>query len=228
MILAAERGKDDEWGSRAGRMAGMMSRSIWLGGHDAGSHPASYTRTMANAPRQNLAGQFIRDIVFGTNDALLTNIGIITGFTASLAANRLIILAVIVDIFTSAFAMSIGTYLSRTSEEEYLDLRLAGQSRLDVERALANPYVAACVMWVVYVVSGFIPLIPFFFGAEPATAAKLSVALGAATFVVVGIFKGKVTNTSLKKSALQFFFLGGAAAMIGYVIGQLASRLGIH
>lgn len=178
--------------------------------------------------KQNAAGQFIRDIVFGTNDALLTNIGIITGFTASLVTNRLIILAVIVDIFTSAFAMAIGTYLSRTSEDDYLKGALTADAKTNVDKALANPYIAAVVMWVVYVVSGFIPLIPFFFGAPPHDAAKYAVALGAATFVVVGILKGKVTNTSLKKSALQFFLLGGIAALIGYAIGSIASGLGIH
>lgn len=180
------------------------------------------------AQKPNAAGQFIRDIVFGTNDALLTNIGIITGFTASLVANRLIILAVIVDIFTSAFAMAIGTYLSRTSEDDYLKGALTDDTKTSVDKALANPYVAALVMWCVYVVSGFIPLVPFFFGVPPKDAAVYAVALGAATFVVVGIIKGKVTNTSLRKSAGQFFLLGGVAALIGYTIGHLASGLGIH
>ena len=178
--------------------------------------------------RPPVFGQFIRDIVFGTNDALLTNIGIITGFTASLVSNRLIILAVIVDIFTSAFAMSIGTYLSRTSEDDYFGTSLTRQTKLSVDKALANPFVAAAVMWIVYVISGFIPLLPFFFGLEPADAAKAAVGLGAATFIVVGIFKGKVTRTSVRKSALQFFLLGGAAALIGYAIGTLASKLGFH
>jgi predicted membrane protein (TIGR00267 family) len=177
--------------------------------------------------KPNVLGQFIRDIVFGTNDALLTNIGIITGFTASLVANRLIILAVLVDIFTSAFAMAIGTYLSRTSEDDYLNQSLTVRTKSSVDKALANPIIAACVMWVIYVISGFIPLLPFFFGLTAATAAKVAVVLGAATFVVVGIFKGKVTNTSIKKSALQFFLFGTVAALIGYTIGVLGSHLGI-
>lgn len=173
-------------------------------------------------------GRFIRDIVFGTNDALLTNIGIITGFTASLVANRLIILAVIVDIFTSAFAMAFGTYLSRTSEDDYLTTSLRRKTKRDVDSVLANPYIAAAVMWVVYVISGFIPLLPFFFGLQPATAAKVAVALGATTFLIVGIFKGKVTRTSLAKSAAQFFLLGTIAALIGYGIGVYASHLDIQ
>ncbi|MSU76421.1 hypothetical protein EXS54_03055 [Patescibacteria group bacterium] len=178
--------------------------------------------------RQSLFGQFIRDIVFGTNDALLTNIGIITGFTASLVSNRLIVLAVLVDIFTSAFAMATGTYLSRTSEDDYLTARLEKETKSGVDKALANPFVAAAVMWVVYVISGFIPLLPFFFGLPPTDAAKWAVVLGALTFLVVGIFKGKVTNTSLKKSAAQFFILGTFAALIGYGIGTLASHSGIN
>lgn len=189
-------------------------------------------RILGNVANTNektpVAGQFIRDIVFGTNDALLTNIGIITGFTASLVSNRLIILAVLVDVFTSAFAMSTGTYLSRTSEDDYFKISLDRHDKHRIDSVLANPFVAAGVMWIVYVISGMIPLIPFFFGLEPATAAKVSVVLGAITFIIVGVFKGKATKTSLRKSALQFFFLGGSAALIGYGIGLLASSLNIQ
>lgn len=172
-------------------------------------------------------GQFIRDIVFGTNDALLTNIGIITGFTASLADTRLIIMAVVVDIFTSAFAMSFGTYLSRTSEDDYLKISMTKESKKSVDEVFANPYVASAVMWVIYVISGFIPLIPFFFGLESTEAARASVILGSVTFLIIGIFKGKVTGTSLKKSALQFFIIGTTAALIGYGIGKFASTIGV-
>jgi VIT1/CCC1 family predicted Fe2+/Mn2+ transporter len=185
------------------------------------------TTPPALSRKQTIFGQFIRDVVFGTNDALLTNIGIITGFTASLVSNRLIILAVLVDVFTSAFAMATGTYLSRTSEDDYFAASLTKQTKSGVDKALANPYIASVVMWVVYVISGMIPLIPFFFGLPPTTAAKITVVLGALTFLIVGVFKAKVTNTSVVKSAAQFFILGTVAALIGYGIGVYASKLGI-
>lgn len=189
---------------------------------------AGMTTPPALSRRQTILGQFIRDVVFGTNDALLTNIGIITGFTASLVSNRLIVLAVLVDIFTSAFAMATGTYLSRTSEDDYFAASLTKRTKSGVDKALANPYIASVVMWVVYVIAGFIPLLPFFFGLPPKDAAKVTVVLGALTFLVVGIFKGKVTNTSAVKSAVQFFVLGTLAALIGYGIGAYASTLGIR
>ncbi len=182
---------------------------------------------MAHKRQVSVLGQFIRDIIFGTNDALLTNIGIITGFTASLVSNRLIILAVLVDIFTSAFAMATGTYLSRTSEDDYFAVSLRKSTKTSVDKALANPIVASVVMWFVYVAAGFIPLLPFFFGLPPKDAAKATVVLGSLTFLAVGVFKGKVTETSLRKSAAQFFVLGTLAALVGYGIGAYASTLGI-
>ncbi len=54
-----------------------------------------------------------------------------------------------------------------------------------------------------------------------------TVVLGSLTFLAVGVFKGKVTNTSAVKSAVQFFVLGTLAALIGYGIGVYASTLGI-
>lgn len=86
-------------------------------------------------------GQFLRDIVFGMNDAILTNLGIIAGFTIALKDNHFIVLACLVDIFISAFAMSFGTYMSRTSEQDFL------KTKLDA-RAMTST-------------SDFAPLLPF-------------------------------------------------------------------
>ncbi len=171
------------------------------------------------------AGPFLRDIVFGVHDALLTNIGLVTGFVTALQTGRLIIVAAVVDVFISAFAMAIGTYLSRTSESDYLKQQLDSGTHQEVTDVLANPISAAVVMWVSYVVSGFIPLIPFFFGLSPIVAVQYGVGLALIIFFIVGALKGLITATNPWKSGFQFILFGAVAALIGYGIGHYGRQM---
>jgi predicted membrane protein (TIGR00267 family) len=169
-------------------------------------------------------GPFLRDIIFGAHDALLTNIGIVTGFVAALQDSRLIIMAALIDVFISAFAMAFGTYLSRTSETEYLEGQLDTEKHTAIQDVMANPIIAAVVMWVTYVVTGFIPLIPFFFPIEPAVSMRYGVALAMIIFFVVGALKGMVTKTNPWKSGLQFLSFGAFAGVVGYLIGTYGQQ----
>lgn len=171
------------------------------------------------------AGPYLRDIIFGAHDALLTNIGIVTGFVAALQSGHLIIMAALIDVFISAFAMAFGTYLSRTSESEYLEGQLDKEKHTALQDALANPISAAVVMWFTYVVAGFIPLIPFFFNLEPALSLRYGTVLAMLVFFTVGAFKGMITKTSPWKSGFQFLCFGAFAAVVGYLIGSYGQHL---
>jgi VIT1/CCC1 family predicted Fe2+/Mn2+ transporter len=171
------------------------------------------------------AGPFLRDIIFGVHDALLTNIGIITGFVAALQENHLILLAAIIDVVISAFAMAFGTYLSRTSESDYLKGQLDAKAHADLEDVMANPIVAAVVMWFTYVISGSIPLIPFMFGLLPQDAVRYATVLALIVFFIVGYLKGAITRTNRWLSGLQFLLFGSIAATVGYFIGIYGHRL---
>jgi predicted membrane protein (TIGR00267 family) len=165
------------------------------------------------------AGPFLRDIVFGVHDALLTNIGIVTGFVTALQDNRLIVVAALIDVVVSAFAMAFGTYLSRKSESAYLEGQLNKEAHEDLESVMASPVSAAIVMWVTYVVAGLIPLLPFAFDIEGTVALRYAIVLTLIVFFVVGLFKGVITKGNRWLSGLQFLGFGTIAALIGYVIG---------
>lgn len=170
------------------------------------------------------AGPFLRDIVFGVHDALLTNIGIVTGFVTALQDNRLIVVAALIDVVVSAFAMSFGTYLSRKSESAYLEKQLVKSSQQDLETYLASPVSAAIVMWFTYLVAGLIPLIPFAFKISGPIALRYAVVLTLIIFFVVGLLKGVITQGNRILSGLQFLAFGTVAAIIGYAIGLLGQR----
>ncbi len=171
------------------------------------------------------AGQFLRDIIFGINDAVLTNLGIIAGFTVALKDNHYIILACLIDIFISAFSMSFGTYMSRTSEQDFLETKLTQDNMLETKDAMGHPIMASVMMWISYVISGLITIAPFFFGLNSKNALVFALIIGISIFFVLGLIKGALTKTKIIRSGLEFLAFGTVAAVIGLVVGQLANRI---
>lgn len=167
----------------------------------------------------------MRDVVFGVNDAILTNLGIVAGFSVALQSNKFIILASLVDIFISAFAMSFGTYMSRTSEQDFLRTKLKKAALDQAADAMGQPIKAAVVMWFTYVAAGFIPIAPFLLGLPIKVALPLAMAAGIGAFFILGALKGALTKTSIVGSAIKFLLFGLVSAAIGLAVGRLANEV---
>jgi VIT1/CCC1 family predicted Fe2+/Mn2+ transporter len=60
----------------------------------------------------------LRDLVFGMEDGLVSNLGLILGVFVGGATGEIIILAGLATMFTGAFSMSAGSYLSAKSQRE--------------------------------------------------------------------------------------------------------------
>lgn len=67
---------------------------------------------------------FIREIVFGLEDSLVSTLGAVTGIAAGTGSTFVVILSGVVLIFVEALSMSAGSYLSSKSAREVFDLRM--------------------------------------------------------------------------------------------------------
>lgn len=70
-------------------------------------------------PEHPSSGNFLRDIVFGANDGVVTAIGFLVGIAASVANQQLIIVAGFLEIIAGAVSMALGNYLAVKSQKEY-------------------------------------------------------------------------------------------------------------
>ena len=74
-------------------------------------------------------GIYIRQFIFGTEDGLIGNLGLITGVSVATLSPGVVILAGIALMLTQAVSMSAGTYLSIKSQHEYFDHVLEQEKR---------------------------------------------------------------------------------------------------
>jgi VIT1/CCC1 family predicted Fe2+/Mn2+ transporter len=72
-------------------------------------------------PEHPTSGQFLRDIVFGANDGVVTAIGFLVGFASSVANQSVVVVAGALTIVAGAASMALGNYLAVKSQKEHYD-----------------------------------------------------------------------------------------------------------
>jgi VIT1/CCC1 family predicted Fe2+/Mn2+ transporter len=153
---------------------------------------------------------YLRNIIFGISDSLVSTVGLLSGIGASGAVTRQFILLIgIVYAFVEAFSMAVGSFLSEQSVEEY---------EVKGEVAEQKPFVAGTIMFVSFVLSAFIPILPYMIFTL-STALWASIILSMATLFIVGIVSAEVVKVNATKQAVRMALLGGAAIIIGVIVG---------
>ncbi|TLY35337.1 MAG: hypothetical protein E6K60_10975 [Nitrospirae bacterium] len=74
-------------------------------------------------------GRYIREVMFGINDGLVTTIGFVAGATGSLMQTRLVLLAGIASVVAGTLAMGIGGFLASKSQREFFQSEKAREQR---------------------------------------------------------------------------------------------------
>src|SRR3989344_7744886 len=90
-------------------------------------------------PEHPTSGAFLRDIVFGANDGVVTAIGFLVGFASSVTVQSVVVIAGSLTIIAGAASMALGNYLAVKSQKEFYDAmekieRCEMENKPDVER----------------------------------------------------------------------------------------------
>lgn len=159
----------------------------------------------------NSRALYLRTIIFGITDSLVSTVGLLAGLDVAGAVPKTLVLTGIVYAFVEAFSMAVGNYLSQESAEEYASGQ-AGQSR--------TAFTGAVIMFVVFVLASFIPIVPYLLYAGT-TALTLSVVLSVLALFVLGMVSGKVSKLPMLARGLRMALLGGSAIVIGAIVGAV-------
>lgn len=72
-------------------------------------------------PQHPTSGQFLRDMVFGANDGVVTAIGFLVGIAGTVANQTIIVIASVLTIIAGAASMALGNYLAVKSQREFYE-----------------------------------------------------------------------------------------------------------
>ena len=164
---------------------------------------------------QNKA-DYIRDVVLSANDRIVTTFAVVAGCLGASLSPSIVIILGLANLFADGLSMSTGTYLGVKSEIEFE--QNSGQ-RIKIGN---KPFLNGLVSFLSFGIAGFIPLISYIFRFN--NSFIISVALVMISLLIVGIFRGIVSNKNITKTALENLFIGGSSALVAFYVGELAKR----
>ncbi len=153
---------------------------------------------------------YLRSALFGLQDGLVSTTGVVVGISTGVEDKAIIILASLVAVSVEASSMAAGQY---SSEKAVHQMDKTGKHTDSL-------LLGAAIMFVSYLLAGFIPIIPTIIFNQP-EARIISIIFAFIGLFVIGYVKGKIVGHKPIRSAVELFIIGSIATTIGLVVGQV-------
>jgi vacuolar iron transporter family protein len=164
-----------------------------------------------------IARHYIRDMVYGANDGLITTFAVVAGVVGGGLSARAMLIIGAANLIADGLSMGVGNYLSIRSHES----ALAAQDRPEEEARPARHGLATLLS---FVVAGAVPLVPFATGMTEQGFA-VSIVLTFVTLFTVGALRSLVTIERWWRAGLEMLLLGVAVAIAAYGSGLVVAGL---
>jgi vacuolar iron transporter family protein len=114
------------------------------------------------------------------------------------------------------------TTTMRKNPEQWVDFMM--KFELGLEKPEPNrARNSAITIAISYILGGIIPLSPYMFISNPASALFVSIIVTLIALLIFGYIKGRFTGTTPWKNAIQTTVVGGLAAAVAFVLARLLS-----
>jgi len=163
----------------------------------------------------DLTRHYLRDLVYGANDGIVTTFAVVTGVTGARLGVRTILIMGMANLLADGISMGASNYLSIRSEEAVRQLR--GEPVLE-----AFPLRHALATIAAFVVAGSVPLLPYVV-APPAARLPAAVAGTLASLFAVGALRSAITQLRWWRAGLEVLAVGAAAAGVAFAIGAMVA-----
>lgn len=159
---------------------------------------------------RHIEGDYLRNIMFGFEDALVSTTGVVVGVSAGTSNPSVILLAGLVTVTVEALSMGAGSYLSE---------RAVHQIERSKKKHPDSPLFGGILMFFAYLIAGMIPVIPIILFEFPRSAI-FSVIAALTGLFLLGYAKGKIVRVSAVRSGVEIFVVGGLATIVGLIVGM--------
>jgi vacuolar iron transporter family protein len=158
---------------------------------------------------------YIRDLVYGANDGLITTFAVVAGVTGGHLSVRTIIVVGAANLLADGLSMGVGNYLAIRSHESAL-------AAVGLPEEETSPIRHGAMTFVAFVAAGVLPILPYIAGAGGFAAGAV---LTLAGLFAVGSMRALVTLDRWWAAGLEMLGLGVLVAGAAYGSGALAARL---
>src|SRR5688572_20704742 len=164
------------------------------------------------------ARHYIRDVVYGANDGLITTFAVVASVVGGGLSSRAALIVGIANLLADGLSMGVGNYLSIRSHES----ALAAQNKPEEE---ASPARHGLATFLAFLTIGAVPLIPLLFGTAASEAFVTSAAFTFVTLFLVGAARASVTVDRWWQAGIEMLALGVVVAVAAFGAGAIVTAL---
>jgi len=158
-----------------------------------------------------LLRHYLKDLIYGANDGIITTFAIVSGVAGASLQARIVLILGFANLLADGFSMGASNFLSIRSDEA---VRRANK----VPPSEPFPLRHAIATFVAFVIAGAIPLISYIVDLGP-LAFPIAVALTLLALFGVGASRSLVTDVRWWIGGGEMLIIGSLAAAVAYGVG---------
>jgi VIT1/CCC1 family predicted Fe2+/Mn2+ transporter len=164
------------------------------------------------------AQHYIRDLVYGANDGVVTTFAVVAGVTGGTLTPRAVLVLGVANLLADGLSMGVGNYLGIRSDE-----RVREAQRLPELEAF--PLRHGVATFAAFVVAGAVPLLPYVIPVVAVDRFALSTLSSLIVLFVVGALRARVGTGSWWLNGLEMLGLGVVVGLVAYYAGAMVAAL---
>jgi VIT1/CCC1 family predicted Fe2+/Mn2+ transporter len=166
-------------------------------------------------PRAGM-GHYLRDIVYGASDGVITTSAVIAGAVGASFEARVGIVLGLANLAADGISMGASNYLGLKSELEQTGASVG----------LEQPWRHGAATALAFMLAGGVPLLSYFASSwSPQAKLMLALLLAAAVLAFVGGARARFVGRSALSCALEMLAVAGGASGVAYLLGVLIEPL---
>lgn len=160
--------------------------------------------------------RYLREIVYGGNDGIVTTCAVVAGFTgASIGSTPTMVISTLTvllfgltNLIGDGLSMALGNFVSQRAAN-------------DVAPTQSRPIAASVATFVSFVSFGLIPLFPFMFNFSSSTTSLVaySFLMTLVALILLGVLRWRATNKHPFRSIMEVLIIGLIAIAASYGVG---------
>jgi VIT1/CCC1 family predicted Fe2+/Mn2+ transporter len=165
-----------------------------------------------------IARHYIRDLVYGANDGVITTFAVVAGVTGGTLQSTAVLVLGVANLFADGLSMGVGNYLGIRSDE-----RVREAQRLPELEAF--PIRHGIAVFTAFVTAGVVPLVPYVVPGSATNRFTSSTILSLAVLFIVGAARSRVGSGKWWRNGLEMLGLGVIVGAAAYGAGALVAEL---
>ena len=165
-----------------------------------------------------IAQHYIRDLVYGANDGIITTFAVVAGVTGGTLAPVTVLVLGVANLLADGLSMGVGNYLGIRSDE-----RVREAQQLPEQEAF--PFRHGLATFIAFVIAGAVPLVPYVFSSIETDRFVWSTVLSLVALFGVGAARTRVGTGSWWSNGFEMLGLGVLVGAVAYGSGVVISTL---